>query len=135
MYKIWERIKSQLNFKTDVIAIEGFSFGSKGQGTDFQFGIGWIVRLMLFIEGKSYIDVAPTQVKKFATGKGNAGKDALILPIYKKWGYENDSDNCRDAYVLSRIAYSTEHIDELNLMEKGIVNDLLNPKKTIRKKK
>lgn len=132
---IWEKLKSQLNFETDIVAIEGFSFGSKGQGTDFQYGIGWIVRLMLFNENKQYIDVPPTVLKKFISGRGNAKKEDLILPLYKKWGYEHKSDNVRDAYGLARIAYSTDHIDDLNLMEKGIINDLLNPKKTTRKKK
>lgn len=135
MKMLWEYVKSKLNFKTDVIAIEGFSFGSKGQGVDFQYGIGWIVRLMLFNQNKQYFDVPPTVVKKFVSGKGNAKKEALILPLYKKWGYEHDSDNVRDAYILARIAYSTDHIDELKVMEKGIISDLLNPKKTARKKK
>ena len=135
MNLIWERIKNHINLKTDTITIEGFSFGSKGQGTDFQYGIGWIVRLMLHLENKQYIDVPPTVLKKFISGKGNAAKDALILPLYKKWGYEHSSDNVRDAYGLARIGYSIDHIDELNMLEKGVINDLLKPKKTVRKKK
>lgn len=135
MYKLWQYIEGVLNTETDSIIIEGFSFGSKGQGSDFQYGIGWLVRTMLFTKGVSYLDVAPTQVKKFATGKGNSAKPQMILPIYKKWGYENTSDNVIDAYILARIGYSIDHQEELkNLAEKGVVSDLLKPTKTARKK-
>lgn len=97
----------------DVIAVEGFSFGSRGAGVSFQYGLGWILRAELIKAGYTYIDVPPTVVKKFACGKGNAGKDALVLPIYKTWGFEHDSDNVRDAYVLSRIAQALTTKQEL----------------------
>lgn len=87
-----------------VIAIEGFSFGSRGKGVSTQYGIGWIIRTELLCQQMKYIEIPPTSLKKFATGKGNASKDALVLPIYKKWNYEHSSDNVRDAYVLAQMA-------------------------------
>jgi crossover junction endodeoxyribonuclease RuvC len=88
----------------DVICVEGFSYGSKGKGVSTQYGIGWLIRAELIKNGYTYIDVPPTSVKKFATGKGNAKKDAMVLPIFKKWGFESTSDNVRDAYVLAMMA-------------------------------
>jgi crossover junction endodeoxyribonuclease RuvC len=90
----------------DVICIEGFSYGSKGKGVSTQYGIGWLIRAELIRNGYTYIDVPPTSVKKFATGKGNAKKDAMVLPIFKHWGFEHTSDNVRDAYVLAQMAKS-----------------------------
>lgn len=87
-----------------VICIEGFAYGARGKGVSTQYGIGWTIRMELIKKGYRYIDIPPTVVKKFATGKGNAKKDAMVLPIYKHWGFEHISDNVRDAYVLAQIA-------------------------------
>lgn len=100
---ITEQILSNI-FEGDVICIEGFSYGSRGAGVSTQYGIGWLIRAELIRNGYTYIDVPPTSVKKFATGKGNTKKDEMVLPIYKKWGFEHSSDNVRDAYVLAQIA-------------------------------
>lgn len=97
----------------DIICIEGFSFGSKGQGVSTQYGIGWLIRAELIRNGYTYIDVPPTSVKKFATGKGNIAKDAMVLPIYKHWGFEHSSDNVRDAYVLAQIARGLKGVSKL----------------------
>jgi crossover junction endodeoxyribonuclease RuvC len=88
----------------DVVTIEGFSYGSKGKGVSTQYGLGWIIRYFLFERGYKYTEVPPTSVKKFATGKGNTKKDEMVLPIYKKWGFEHSSDNVRDAFVLAQMA-------------------------------
>jgi len=86
----------------DVIAIEGFGFASQ-QAIQLG-GIGWGIRIALFRRGIAYTEVSPAAVKKFATGKGNAKKDDMVLPIYRKWGFEHSSDNVRDAFVLAKIA-------------------------------
>jgi crossover junction endodeoxyribonuclease RuvC len=99
----------------DRICIEGFSYGSKGKGVSTQYGIGWLIRAELIRNGYTYIDVPPTSVKKFATGKGNTKKDEMVLPIYKKWGFEHASDNVRDAFVLAQMAKGI--YDSSNLTE------------------
>lgn len=54
----------------------------------------------------------------------NRSKDNMILPIYKKWGFEHDSDNVRDAYVLARIGYDMHSGGNLLKYEKEIINNL-----------
>lgn len=88
----------------DVICIEGFSYGSKGQGVSTQYGIGWLIRAELIKNGYTYYEASPNAVKKFATGTGNIKKENMVLPIYKRWGFEHSSDNVRDAFVLAQIA-------------------------------
>lgn len=57
-----------------VVVLEGYSFGSKGQGV-VQIGeLGGLVRLLMADAGIPYVEVAPSKVKKYATGKGNARK-------------------------------------------------------------
>ena len=126
MIEICKIIKSHLNPTTDRVAIEGFSYGSKGRGVSFQYGLGWVIRAMLFIEGIDYIEVTPSQVKKFACNKGNAKKTDLIKPVEEKWGYTHKSDNVIDAYILARIVYSMDNQETLKLYEKKVINDLIN---------
>ena len=108
----------------DVICIEGFSYGSKGRGVSTQYGIGWSIREELIRNGYEYIDIAPSGVKKFASGKGNTKKDELVLPIYKRWGFESDSDNIRDAYILAQIAKGTVNNDELTAFQKEVIKKI-----------
>ena len=103
---------------SDVIAIEGFAYGAKGRGVSAQYGIGWQIRAELIRQGFKYIDIPPTSLKKFATGKGNAPKDALVLPIYKKWNYEHSSNDVRDAYVLAQMARGIHGNYELTAYQK-----------------
>jgi crossover junction endodeoxyribonuclease RuvC len=70
---IAEKIIDELQ-PNDLIAIEGFSYGSKGKGVSFQYGLGWIIRHLLLERGYEYTEVPPTSVKKFATGKGTPRK-------------------------------------------------------------
>jgi crossover junction endodeoxyribonuclease RuvC len=111
---IAEKIMDELE-PNDIITIEGFSYGSKGKGVSFQYGLGWIIRHMLIERGYIYTEVPPTSVKKFATGKGNTKKDEMVLPIFRKWGFEHASDNVRDAFVLAQIAKGI--YDSSNLTE------------------
>lgn len=39
-------------------------------------------------------------IKKFATGKGNASKDAMISAVAERWGLITDDDNEADAFAL-----------------------------------
>src|SRR5690606_22603174 len=123
MIDLTEKVLSHLE-KDDVIAIEGFSYGSRGKGIAFQFGYGYSVKIALYTNYFNYLIVTPSQVKKFATGKGNTSKDNMILPIYKKWGYEHESDNVRDAFVLAQIARATKTSVELTKYQKEVINSL-----------
>lgn len=86
----------------DFIVIEGFGFASQ-QAIQLG-GIGWGIRMALHRRRIKYIEASPSQLKKFASGKGNTKKDELAVHIYKNFGFENSSDNVRDAYVLAEIA-------------------------------
>lgn len=90
----------------DVVCIEGFAFGAQGQGVAFQYGLGHGIRMAMYRRGWQYTEVSPAAVKKFATGKGNTKKDEMVLPIFKRWGFEHSSDNVRDAFVLAQIAFA-----------------------------
>lgn len=120
----------------DIICIEGFGFSSQ-QAIQLG-GIGWGIRIALFRRGISYTEVSPAAVKKFATGKGNAKKDEMVLPIYRKWGFEHSSDNVRDAFVLAHIARALSPNVEMRVTKEQleVLQAIKNPpeKKPKRKK-
>lgn len=60
------------------------------------------------IEYKSYM---PTEIKKFATGKGNAKKEQVILSAKTRFNYEGFDDNEADAICLYHLA-----LKDLNLV-------------------
>jgi len=85
----------------DVVVLEGFGFASK---TGFLLGgIGWAVRMKLWERRNVTYIVAPTSLKKFATGAGNADKRKLAVEVNKRYDFYDDSDNVTDAYVLAQI--------------------------------
>lgn len=110
--------------KLDFIVIEGFSYGSKGSAVSTQYGIGWLIRSELIRQGFQYIEVSPNGLKKFATGKGNAAKDDLVLPIFKRWGYEHKSNNVRDAFVLAQVARSINSDIDLTAFQQDVLKNI-----------
>lgn len=123
MIDLTEKVMSHVN-DNDIIAIEGFSYGSRGRGIGFQFGYGYAVRTAMYTADRQYLIVTPSQVKKYATGKGNTSKDNMAVPIFKKWEFEHESDNVRDAYVLAQIAYAMHNETETTKYQREIISDL-----------
>lgn len=70
---------------TDLVVVEGFSFGSP-QGATEAGGLGWTLRIALTEARVPFAVVPPSTLKKFATGKGNAGKDDMKLAALQRFG-------------------------------------------------
>jgi len=72
-----------LEYKPEKIALEGLSFGSKGNVTRDLGGLLFTLILTLRSIGYAPVVLPPTTVKKVATGKGNSKKDAMITSLPK----------------------------------------------------
>jgi len=109
-----------------LIVIEGFSYGSKGRGVFDIAYLGWRIREELeryrTEDDIPWLEVSPSQVKQFATGKGNANKEVVLQQVYKRWGVELTDNNQADAYVLAQIgrAYLGEADDLTDFQQKVI---------------
>ena len=57
------------------------------------------VRHML-LSGPPYVTVPPATLKKYATGRGNAGKPEMAVALFKRAGIELADDNQVDAWWL-----------------------------------
>jgi Holliday junction resolvasome RuvABC endonuclease subunit len=56
---------------------------------------------MLKLDGFSWFDPRASEVKKFATGKGNGNKDQVMMWVLKRWEFMAASNNTADAFVLA----------------------------------
>lgn len=62
--------------------------------------------LKLFCEESNipYKAYSPKEIKKFATGTGNANKKAMIEAAKEKYGYQGNDDNEADAIHIFKLA-------------------------------
>ena len=98
------------------IFIEGYSFGSKGQGL-FQIAENCgILKYRLLEKNYGYNTVVPSVVKKGATGKGNADKDMMYEAFVKETNIDlkqifdtekvgNPISDIADSYFIQRVGY------------------------------
>lgn len=85
-----------------LVIIENFAFGAVNKAHDIGMLHG-VIRYGLYRRGIPYLLVAPGQVKKFATGKGNSEKNLVIRAVFQRFGIEADDDNAADAVTLLHI--------------------------------
>lgn len=53
-----------------------------------------------------YRGYSPSEIKKYATGKGNAGKPQVIAAVRERFGYAGSDNNEADAIALLHLAKS-----------------------------
>jgi Holliday junction resolvasome RuvABC endonuclease subunit len=101
------------------IFIEGYSYGSKGQGL-FQIAENCgILKYRLQDKGYIYNTVVPSVVKKGATGKGNADKDMMYESFLKETKINlkkildtektgNPLSDIVDSYYIQKVGYENK---------------------------
>ena len=119
-----ERFRNISDFVLDIISpllnpkiyIEGYSFGSKGQGL-FQIAENCgILKYRLQEQNLPYETVVPSVVKKGATGKGNADKDKMYEAFVKETKIDlkklfdtdkvgNPISDIVDSYFIQKVGY------------------------------
>jgi len=119
-----QRFKYISDFALDIISplispqifIEGYSFGSKGQGL-FQIAENCgILKYRLQEQNLPYQTVVPSVVKKGATGKGNADKDMMYEAFVKETNIDlkkvfdtdkvgNPVSDIADSYFIQKVGY------------------------------
>ena len=88
----------------DLIAVESLAYGAKG---DSAWVLPWIFGRVIELAEKHDIPmlvVGTTARAKFATGKGNADKDTVMLAAAKRWPEAQVSNNNEaDALVVAAV--------------------------------
>ena len=123
-----QRFKNISDFALDIISpllnpqifIEGYSFGSKGQGL-FQIAENCgILKYRLQEQNLPYETVVPSVVKKGATGKGNADKDMMYNAFVSETNIDlktildtekvgNPISDIADSYFIQKVGYENSN--------------------------
>lgn len=90
----------------DVLVIEGYSFGSQGRAVFDTAELGGIVRWALWSKGIPFVEVPPSNLKLFATGKGNSKKDLVLAEAVRRLNYGGSDHNEADALWLRAMAFA-----------------------------
>lgn len=104
----------------DQVAIEGYAFGARGMRI-FQIGEATgILSLMMMLEngsllnnGRNICRPAPSEIKKYATGKGNSNKEKMLSAFVDETGVDlvaemhlkrltNPVDDLIDSYFICK---------------------------------
>lgn len=84
----------------DLVVIEGYAMGSARQSHSYATGeLGGLIRYALWVHDIAYVEIPPASLKQFATGKGNANKDAMVATAARA-GCPADDNNAVDAWWL-----------------------------------
>jgi len=67
--------------------------------------LGTIMRFALYHHKIPFVVISPSQLKKFATGKGNCQKNMVLREVFKRWGVDCVDDNQADALTLAKMAH------------------------------
>lgn len=106
LFFIKSRIQKKLkDHNVTKVAIESYSFGSKGRSVVSLGELGGVIRMMLFENNYTYFDCPPTSLKAYIAGKGNADKDQMKAAVLAKYGIDYDDDNVCDSFSLSRMLF------------------------------
>ncbi len=90
--------------RVDLVALEGYSFASKGSGIYQIAELGGVVRVALHEHDIPLVVIPPACVKKYATGSGLANKLQVALAAQKRLKVEVADDNAADAAWLRAMA-------------------------------
>ena len=109
-----ERIRDEVEkeimssgWEPKIVCVEGLAFMARNTTALVQLAaLNYLIRGMLYSLAIDFVIVAPTTLKKFVTGKGNADKNIVLMEIYKRYDQTFTDDNLGDAYGLAQIALS-----------------------------
>ena len=115
--------------KETEILIEDYSFGSKGRVFNLAENCG-LLKYLLYKNGYSYSTVAPTVIKKYATGKGNASKEKMyeafreltrldIVDIYCSKTLGSPITDIVDSYYIAMYMWDSVQNNDTGMLNRG----------------
>ncbi len=97
--------------RVDLCVLEGYSYNSANSHAHALGELGGVVRCLLYQKDIDQVEVPPACLKKYATGKGNAGKDQVLVAALKRLGVEPADNNQADAAWLRAMAEDAYWLD------------------------
>ncbi len=95
----------------DLVVVEGPSYGNQGaqrqSGHHERAGLWWLVTHDLWRRQVPLAVASPASVKKYACGRGNAGKDEVLVAVCRRFDWFDGNNDAADAVILA--ALGAEH--------------------------
>lgn len=91
-------------WQPEFVAVEGYAYVRNIHAFVTLVEIGTMIRHVLYRLHLPWIDVPPTVLKKWTTGKGNATKDQMAAAVKARWNYQSHSHDIVDAFALAQMA-------------------------------
>lgn len=107
----------------DEIAVEGYAFGNQ-HTLAILVEVGTVVRMVLKMVGKRWLEVPPTSMKKFVTGSGVCEKPKISLELYKRWTLDPATNNTADAMGVALVLLGLQGQIELTKVQKEAIKKL-----------
>ena len=110
------------------VILEGYSYGSMNAHQPI-YEFGAVLRLALLEIGCRIVEVPPKVLKKFVTGKGNAGKEQMAAFAAKRWGVAFYSNDETDAYSLCMLGLVALRMADGTAADRNVADSLtkMNP--------
>ena len=126
------------SYNVQLTFIEGYSFGSRGQGLYGLAELGGVLRFAFYKRGFPYRVIPPTSWKKFVTGTGIADKTVVQNHIRRK-GIEFPTEDLYDAFGVAITGTAWINADngveqKLTQYQEEAIKNLRFPVKKSRKK-
>lgn len=87
-------------YQPDLAVLEGYAPHSIGTLSTIRLAeLGGVLRLTLFEHGVPYVEVPPSRLQRYGTGRGGADKDAMVAAA-RAAGAEVAGDDEADAWLL-----------------------------------
>jgi crossover junction endodeoxyribonuclease RuvC len=95
----------------DFAVIEAYAFRARGRAKHMLYEAGTMIRYALYRRHIPWFVVNPSQLKKFATGYGNAPKPAMITAARDLMGLKTEDDNVADAALLALVGHCVAYVE------------------------
>ena len=107
-------------YRPEYVVFEDYALGMGRSATTIitQVEVGTMLRNVVYNKGISWLEVKPSTLKKWTTGKGNAKKEAMMAAAVERWQFQSDSDDIVDAFALSM--YGHELVKQLDNLPQGV---------------
>jgi Holliday junction resolvasome RuvABC endonuclease subunit len=91
-----------------LVVVEGPAYGAKGDAYHQLAGLWWLITHALWDRDTPTAIVPPANLKRYATGRGVAGKDDIMREVSRRFPWFGGGNNAADALVLA--AMGAEHL-------------------------
>lgn len=109
LQSIWRKVV-QLARWAELVVVEQPAFSAQGGQHHDRSGLWWDVVHELLNLGVPLVEVTPGAVKKYATGKGNAGKDDVLAAVVRRYAAVAEVGNNDEADALVLAAMGARHL-------------------------